>query len=454
MLEQQAIEQLARLLTGRLVTPQEPDYDDVRSVWNGMIDRRPSAIAQCSGTEDVIAAINFARQQRVPISVRGGGHSVAGTSVCEQGLMIDLSLVREVRIDAVAKVAHVGPGTLLGDLDAEAQAFGLAVPAGVDSRTGVAGLTLGGGQGFLSRSFGLTVDSLKSMDVVTADGQQLHVSEQSHPDLFWALRGGGGNFAVVTSFEFRLHKVGPQVMAAQVFYPSDDGASVLRAYRDFMDAAADEVSIYALCVPVPSVEPFPESHHGKTAIALVGCYSGDLEMGRDLLAPLAEFGQPLVASIEAMEYKVLQSSFTEGAPNGGRYYWKSNYFAELSDAAIDVMAERALQLPGPYSNFFIEPLGGAISRIAPKATAFPHRNAKYSFGISSGWVDAADDATAISWTRDFHKALAQFGTGQFYVNYLDQDELDNIETAFGDNFARLQRVKEQYDPEGLFQLGS
>jgi FAD/FMN-containing dehydrogenase len=444
------IADLLAQVRGNVLTPSHANYDLARKMWNGMVDQRPALIVQCIGTADVVAALDYARSASLPVRVRGGGHSVAGLSTGDGFLVIDLSLMRSVIVDAANKTARVSPGTQLGDLDAETQLYGLAVPAGVDSRTGVAGLTLGGGQGFLSRSFGITADNLIGAEVVLADGTIRQVDAEHEEDLFWALRGGSAGVGVVTSFEFQLHEVGPEVAVAQAFYPAKDARQILRSYRDFMDAAPDSIAVYALCVPVPSAEPFPESEHGNTAIALVGCSARDVSEGIEQLKPLVAFGEPLFSMLEAMPYRVLQDSFTDGAPDGGRYFWKSNYLKDLPDGVIDVMSEYALKLPGPYSNFFIEPLGGAISRVAEQATPFPHRDARYSFGISSGWEEPAQDSESIAWTRRFHEAVTPFATGRYYVNYMDHDESSSIGAAFGGNYERLQAIRQRYDPEGLF----
>lgn len=435
---------------GNVLTAASEAYDRARKMWNGMVDEHPAVIVQCVGTADVVAALDFARQAGLSVRVRGGGHSVAGHSTGNGCLVVDLSLMRSVHVDTTSNTARVGPGAQLGDLDAETQLYGLAVPAGVDSRTGVAGLTLGGGQGFLSRSFGITADSLIGAQVVTADGTIRKVDTEHETDLLWALRGGSAGVGVVTSFEFQLHPVGPEVAVAQAFYPSQHAREILRAYRDYMDSAPDAIAVYALCVPVPPVEPFPASEHGNTAIALVGCAVGDVTAGLEQLQPIVSFGEPMFSLLQPMPYRVLQDSFTEGAPDGGRYFWKSNYLHALTDEAIDVMAEHARKLPGPFSNFFIEPLGGAVGRVAEQATAFPHRAAKYSFGISSGWEAPAQDAQAIAWTRRFHEMITPYATGQYYVNYMDRDEAPASSAAFGANFERLQAIRRKYDPEGLF----
>lgn len=445
-----AIDELAAALHGSLLRPDDPGYDAARSLWNGMVDQRPALIARCLGAADVMAALAHARRHGLKVTVRGGGHGVAGKAVRDGALMLDLSALRGVRVDPQRRTARVEPGARLGDLDAEAQAFGLAVPAGVDSRTGVAGLTLGGGQGYLSRSFGLTVDNLVGADVVTADGTLHHVSASDRPDLFWALRGGGGGFGVVTSFEFQLHPAGPEVMCAQIFHPAEDAAAVLRGYRDFMAGAPDAVAIYAIFAHLPPVAPFPESHQGKPVVALVGCHSGDIEAGRRALAPLADIGEPVFSVLAPLPYRTLQSSFDAGAPDGGRFYWKSAYLKGLDDDAIDVVAARAGALPGPYSIVFLEPLGGAVARVANDSTAFVHRQAAWSFGISSGWSDPAADQTVIEWTREFHRAMTPFGTGGTYVNYQDFDERESQNAAFGGNRERLAEIRRRYDPEGLF----
>jgi FAD/FMN-containing dehydrogenase len=444
------LDHLQSTLRGDLIRPEDAEYERARRVWNGMIDRHPSVIAMCEGTADVIACVDFAATSDVPLTIRGGGHSVAGRAVGDGALLIDLSRMKAVAVDPKAKSARVGAGATLGMVDHETQAFGLAVTGGVDSRTGVAGLTLGGGVGYLARSFGLTIDRLNSVDLVLADGRAVTASADDHPDLFWALRGGGGNFGVVTSFEFELNDLGPQVMTAQVFYPMSQAAGVLRAYRDLMLEAPDEVGCYALFVNVPPVEPFPEEFHGGTTLALVGLHAGDLETGEAALAPLADFGHPMFSAIAPMEYTALQSAFDAGAPDGGRYYWKAQYMDGLTDEAIGTIVERVDPLPGAYSNVFIEALGGAVARVDPEATAFPHRGSPFSFGISSGWADAASDDRAITWTRDLYESMTEYGSGGVYSNYLDQDEPDRIDEAYGSNLRRLREVKSAYDPANLF----
>jgi len=449
-----AVNHLAEELSGQLLRPNHPDYDDARKVWNGMIDRRPALIARCADASDVVAAVKFARSQNMIVSVKGGGHSVAGKAVCDDGLMIDLSAMNSVQVDVDARTAVVGAGARLADLDGESQKHGLATTGGVVSTTGVAGLTLGGGMGYLARRFGLTLDNLLSAQVVTASGELIRASKSEHPDLFWGLTGGGGNFGVVTSFEFQLHEVGPDILAAQIFYPMSDATRVLHAYRDVMADAPDELSCYALVVHVPPADPFPEQHHGETALALIACYSGDIEAGRSLLAPLTDLGDPIFQHIGPMPYAALQQGFDAGVPDGGRWYWKSDYMETISDEAIETFLTHARSLHGPMSMAGFEPMGGAVNRISPDATAFPHRSANFALGIYAGWNEPADDEKNIGWARTFHQAMTRFGTGGVYVNYLDADESDRIEAAFGPNYERLRHIKAKYDPDNFFRLNN
>lgn len=450
MSQTSAVDRLEETLRGQLIRPDDAGYDEARSVWNGMIDRRPAAIAHCAGVADVIASIDFARSNGLPLSVRGGGHGFAGQALREGGLLIDLSGMTGVHVDPKTETARVEGGATWGVVDHETQAFGLAVTGGVDSRTGVGGLTLGGGVGYLARAFGLTVDNVVSAEVVLADGSTVTANDEEHPDLFWALRGGSGNFGVVTSFEYRLHALGPQVMTAQVFHPRTAANDVLAFWRDLMTDGPDELTCYALFVNVPPVDPFPEEQQGRTALALVACYAGTLEDGQRALSPIGSFGKPFLSAIAPMEYAALQRSFDAAAPDGGRFYGKAHYLEELSDDAVSAVVEQVERLPGPYSNVFFEPMGGAISRIEPSATAYPHRSARFGFGITSGWQDTADDEDAIAWTRSLFDAVTPYASGGVYVNYLGDDRDDRVTSAYGVNLERLQEVKAVYDPDDVF----
>ncbi len=445
------IDALARRFDGELVQPEDPTYDEARAVWNGLIDRRPAVIARCLSTTDVQVAIRYARQHDLPISVRGGGHNVAGTSVCDDGVVIDMGEMRSVKVDPATRTARVAAGARWADLDAATQAHGLAVTGGVDSRTGVAGLTLGGGVGFLARKHGLTIDNLLAVDLVTADGRSVRASEDENPDLFWALRGGGGNVGVVTTFEFRLHELGPEVLTAQVFHRYEDAEDVLRFHRDLMAEAPDELACSAAVVHVPPVEPFPEGLHGAPAVAQIGCYVGDVEEGRAHLDPIGSFGDPILAAVTPMPYTALQQSLDAGTPDGARYYWKSNFLSGLSDEAITTLVKAAEPLPGPFSMIGIESLGGAVNRVPTSATAWPHRDATFNLGIWAGWTDDADDEECRRWAREVHAAMEPFAADGAYVNYLDADDQDRLGEAYGEHIGRLRDIERTWDPDGLFR---
>ena len=445
------LDELATALRGPLLRPDDDGYDDARTLWNGMVDRRPAAIARCQSTADVMACVRFARTSGLPLSVKGGGHQLAGNALCDDGLVVDLAPMNGVRVDPDTRTARVEPGATLGQFDREAQTFGLATPAGVHSGTGVAGLTLGGGIGWLARSFGLTSDNLLAADVVTADGELVYASEDEHPELFWALRGGGGNFGIVTSFEFRLHPVGPEVLTAQVFHRIEDAASVLRAYRDVMAEAPDELACYPMIIHVPPVDPFPAELQGAPALALVGCYSGEVADGEAAVAPLAAIGEPFAEVVAPMPYTAFQSSFDAGTPDGARYYGKAHLLPELSDAAIDTLLDHVEDLPGDFSMIFLESLGGAIARMPADATAWSHRDAAYGFAVQAGWTDPAQDAQHIDWVRRVHEAMAPHATGGAYVNYLDGDDADRVDAAYGEHYRRLSQIKQRWDPDNLFR---
>lgn len=445
-------EQFEQSLRGRLIHPEDPDYDRVRKVWNGMIDRRPSMIVQCQGASDVVKSVNFARENNLLVSVKGGGHNVAGKAVCENGMMIDLSLMNAIWVEPEKQIAHVGPGATLGDFDQETQSFGLATTVGIVSKTGIAGLTLGGGLGYLARRFGLAIDNLISADVVTANGKLIRASEDENADLFWGLRGGGGNFGIVTSFEFQLHEVGPDILSAQIFYPIEKTKQVLQAYRKLMMDAPDELSGYIFALNIPPVSPFPAAYHGKPAIALLACHSGNMEKGKKRLSTLQKIGKPILEAITPMPYVALQQNFDAGSPEGARYYWKSYFMNELSDKAIDTFIRFTNHLPGPLTLAGFEPMGGAIGRIAPDATAFPDRDAKFAFGVWAGWDDENNDDEIIAWTREFHKAMKPFSNGSMYTNYLDRDDDFRVKPIYGENYKRLQKIKAKYDPDNFFRL--
>lgn len=437
---------------GQLISADHADYDSARAVWNGAIDRRPHLIARCIGTADVVAAVRFARNHDLGIAIRGGGHNVAGTAVCDDGIVIDLSAMRGVRVDPGDRRAWVQGGALWGDVDHETQAHGLATTGGIVSHTGVAGLTLGGGVGWLMRKHGLTVDNLLAINLVTADGGLLRVSEDEHPDLFWALRGGGGNFGVVTSFEFRLHPVGPTVLAGPILWDATDAAEVLRLYRDFIAGAPDELGTVVRFGTAPPLTVIPENLHWRPVMMVGACYAGPIEEGERVLRPLRASRTPLLDLVGPAPYVGFQSALDSTVVHGWNYYWKSTHLPEVRDDLIDVITEHAFSCSSPRSYAAMFHLKGAVSRIAEGATAFGNRQASHAITLDAVWrsgEDFGDRDTA--WTRQFFAALRPFRQG-VYVNFLGDDEdPGRIREAYGDAvYDRLVDVKTTYDPENVF----
>jgi FAD/FMN-containing dehydrogenase len=441
---------LAAAITGDVLVPGDDGYDTTRAVWNGMVDRRPAVIVRCASTHDVVAAIAFGREHGLELSTRGGGHNVAGRAVVDDGLMIDLGPMTEVRVDPDARRAHVQPGARWGDVDQATQAHGLATPGGTVSVTGVAGLTLGGGVGFLSCAYGTASDNLVAAELVTADGEVVRANEDENPDLLWALRGGGGGFGVVTSFEFALHPVGPEVAVAQAYVLADHAREALTFLREYSADSPDEVGTYGLAIRIPPVDPFPAEHHGKVAIAIVAMHPGSVEEGERVLAPIGEFDQAILAFVAPMPYVDLQQSFDAGSPDGSRYYFKSQYLAALPDEAIDVIVDHLDPFPGDFTMIGLEPMGGAISRVPRDATAFPHRDSQFVFGVWAGWSDPSEDDQMMAWARSVHEAMVPLGNGGMYANYLDQDDADVVNRAFRGNWDRLLDVKRTWDPDNVF----
>jgi FAD/FMN-containing dehydrogenase len=427
-------------------------YDEARSVWNAMIDKYPAAIARCTGAADVIAAVKFARDLDLQLAVHGGGHNVAGKAVCDDGLMIDLSPMNHVRVDPDAKVARAGGGATWGDFDHETQSSGLATTGGIVSTTGVAGVTLGGGLGWLARKYGLTHDNLRSMDVVTAEGELVTASEAENSELFWGMRGGLGNFGIATSLEFDLHEVGPEVLAGRIIHPYEAAPEFLRLYRDFMRGAPDELQAYAAFVQGNPAMGMPEQLHGKTLVGVVVLYSGDVDEGREVIQPLRDFGEPIADMVGPTPYVEHQQSSDELYQEGHRNYWKSHFFDELTDEAIDTIVEHADPLPTPFTTVFFEWMGGAIARADSDATAFPHRDATVSFTVAPKWTDPSDDEGMIEWAREFFEATASYTSDDVYVNYLSEDEQNRAKAAYGDHYERLRALKNEWDPKNLFSV--
>jgi FAD/FMN-containing dehydrogenase len=417
-----------------------------------MIDRRPALIARCTGAADVMLAVDFAREHGLLLAVRGGGHNIAGNAVCDGGMMIDLSRMNLVRVDPQTRTAHVGAGATLGELDHETQAFGLATPTGINSTTGVAGLTLGGGFGWLSRKYGMTVDALTAADVVTANGKLLRASERENPDLFWAIRGGGGNFGIVTRFEFRLYPVGPNVLAGLVVYPIDQARSALMQYRDFAKTLPDESAAWIVLRRAPPLPFLPDSVHGKEVVIFALFHGGDPATGQAVFEPVRRFGTPAGEHIGIQPFAAWQSAFDPLLTPGARNYWKSHNFTRLDDDLIDLVLRYARELPSPHTEIFIGQLGGAMSRVAPEATAYSQRNAQYVMNVHGRWETAAEDGYGVAWCRRLFNEAAPHATGGVYVNFLTDDESDRLTNAYGGNLHRMAQIKARYDPNNLFRL--
>jgi FAD/FMN-containing dehydrogenase len=448
----EAVANLRSRIRGTVLTDGEDGYDVARSVWNAMIDRRPGVIVRCAGAADVRAAVDFARDADAVLAVRGGGHNIAGSAVCDGGVMIDLTPMKSVRIDAAARTARVEPGVTLGEFDREAQAFGLVTPTGINSTTGVAGLTLGGGFGWISRKFGMTVDNLISADVVTADGRLIRASDKENPDLFWALRGGGGNFGIVTSFEFRLHPLGPQVMSGLIVHPLSEARDLLRRYREFVASAPDELGCWFVMRAAPPLPFLPKEVHGTGIIAFAACYAGPMDAAERAMKPLRAIGKPIADVIGPHAFAGWQTALDPLLAPGARNYWKSHSFAALDDGLIDVLVTYANKLPSAETELAFAQLGGAINRVPADATAYPHRDAAFLINLHTRWRDPAEDAKCIAWARSVFDACAPFATGGTYVNFISEDDRDGGERAYLGNASRLAAIKAKYDPRNLFRV--
>lgn len=437
---------------GEVILPEDADYNEVRQIWNAMIDRKPSLIARCTSPEDVVRAIEFGRTQNLLISIRGGGHNIAGNAVCDDGLMIDLSLMKEVQVDLTTSRASVGPGCTLNDFDEAVQVHGLATPLGINSTTGVAGLTLGGGFGWLSRKYGMTIDNLLSAEVVTADGSQLHASESENADLFWALRGGGGNFGVVTRFEFQLHPVGPDVLSGLIVFPFDQAKLVLSQFARFTETMPEELNVWMVTRKAPPLPFLPEDVHGKEMVALALCYAGDPQEGEKLIEPLRGFGTVLGEHVGVQPYSAWQQAFDPLLAEGARNYWKSHNFSQISEGVIDTIIDYAGRLPSPQCEIFIATLGGQTASVAPEAMAYSSRDASYVMNVHGRWESAAEDERCIAWAREFFAKSQPFASSGAYINFLTGEETDRIAFAYGATWKRLVELKNKYDPTNLFRM--
>jgi FAD/FMN-containing dehydrogenase len=439
-------------LRGQALRPGDPGYEQVRPSFGAMYADRPGLVVLCSGTADVVDAVNFARERGIEVTVRGGGHSVAGLSSSDGGMVIDLAPMNGVLVDEEAKLAQVQGGALWGDVDREGQLYGLSTPGGVVSDTGVAGLTLGGGYGWLRRTYGLSCDNVVSYEVVTADGQVRNASADENPDLYWALRGGGGNFGIVTRFTFRLHPVGPIVAFGGVFYPSEDAETVLRGFREYAETAPDEVNAMAVAITMPEDPHLPPPVHNQKVIVVGAVYVGDPEEGMGVLQPLRELATPLADISQPMPFRMVQAAFDGFFPRQEvRTYWKSTSAAELSDGLIDTIATRAQDRPAPLATIVVWLTGGQVNRVGTDDAAFSERSAKYLMSVEGSWHDPADDDKVIPWVRETWSAISEFGTGSTYINFAEGDSQSVVDEAFGGKLEKLAQIKATYDPENFFR---
>jgi FAD/FMN-containing dehydrogenase len=432
---------LERTIRGELVRPDDPGYAEARKVWNGMIDRTPAAIVYCTSANDVVAAVNFSRAQNLPVAVRAGGHNIAGASVCDGGIVIDVSRMKQIEVDPVRRTARAQAGLNLGEFDTATQAHGLATTMGVNADTGIAGLTLGGGFGKLGRKHGLSCDNLLAAEIVTADGRLLRVSATEHPDLFWAIRGGGGNFGIVTTFEYRLFPLGPMLLSGSVVHAYSDAREAMRFYAKFSRAAPDELSVDAALVTTPA---------GDKVFSISACYAGPIDEGERIVKALRAYGTPVQDSIAPTTYLQIQSAGDAIFPRGRRYYWKAQFMRELTDAAIDrLLASYATARPESFVVF--QQVGGAIARVPTSDTPYVNRDALYDCFPISIWDDPAEDAARMQWARDMWETMRPFSTGGVYANNLGEEGAERIRAAYGDNYQRLAAVKAKYDPANFFR---
>ena len=451
-----SVEGLGEQVAGEVLVSGQSGYDDARAVWNAMIDRKPSVIVRCKNADDVVKAVSYAGNQGLPISIRGGGHNVAGHAVCDDGVMIDLSLMRGVQVDADKRSVRVAGGAIWRDVDTETQKFGLATPGGLISDTGVAGLTLSGGIGWLRSAHGLCIDNILSVEIVTADGRKLNASETDNSDLFWAIRGGGGNFGVITMFEFALHPVGPKVMFCAPIYPIESAAEAIRFWRDFLADKNDRVGSLVEFSTAAESEDFPEEYWGKRVVTLAAVFAGDADEGEQLLQPLRELG-PLATDFSGqMDYCEVQQLFDTLMPAGDfRCYWKSHYLDGLSDDVIDKIIAGNMSSPSPNTLSSIWNFGGATAKVGADATAFGDRSMPYMFSIDSVWSDPADDDSNLDWTRSFWQRMrAHSYHGRMYLNFPGHGEEGEklLEDTYGANYSRLREIKRKYDPDNRFRF--
>ena len=447
-----AVDHLRDNVSGAVVMEGGQGYDEARTLWNAMVDRKPGLVIRAANSADIQAAVNFARDNGFLMAIRSGGHQIAGHAVAEGAILLDLSQMKDVEVNASARTARVAPGPTLADVDAATQAHGLAVPTGINSTTGIAGLTLGGGFGWITRKFGMTIDNLISAEIVTADGKLRQASASENPDLFWAIRGGGGNFGVVASFEFRLHPVGPEVLSGLIVHPIADAPDLLKEYRRIADTAPDELTVWSVMRKAPPLPFLPEEWHGREVLVFAACYSGDMAEGEAALAELRGLGKPIADVIGPHPFAGWQMAFDPLLTPGARNYWKSHDFTALSDAAIAVILDGIGKSPDDECEVFIAHVGGAMARVPAGDTAYPQRNAHFIMNVHTRWRDAAKDDACKAWARALFDAAAPHSTGSAYVNFMPDDEIDRIGGVYGGNMRRLAEIKGRYDPGNLFRL--
>ena len=452
-LNKEALDGLRLRLKGPILLPGDSGYEDSRTVWNAMIDKKPAFVVKCVGTADVIECVNFARQNDILLCIKGGGHNIAGLAIADGAMLLDMSLMRGVWVDRERKIAHAQAGCLLGDLDRETQLHGMAAVLGFVSQTGIAGLTLGGGFGYLTRRWGWTVDNLAGMDIITAEGKLVRASSDENPDLFWGLRGGGGNFGIVTAIDYKLYPVGPEIVGGLVAWPISEANKVLELYRTLAGNAPPELTIVAILRPAPPAPWLPGEWHGKLIVALLACYSGNPAEGEKLVAPIKKFGKPIGDVLVRRPYAQLQSLLDATAPKGRRYYWKSEYMPDIKAELCEKAVGHANNIPSPHSSIILFQLAGALNKLKDNYSPVGNREARYVFALTGAWENADDDNKNIEWVRGTWNDMKEFSTGGSYINFLTEDESqERIEAALGGAVKRLAEIKKKWDPENMFRI--
>ncbi len=451
-LSKNMLDELNMRLQGQVIVPGEVGYEQSRTVWNSMIDRRPAIVASCLGVADVITCVQFAREHDLLICIKGGGHNIAGTAIADGAMLLDMSLMRGVWVDPQRKIAHAQVGCLLGDVDRETQVHCLAAILGFVSRTGITGLTTGGGFGYLTRRWGWASDNVVGMDVVTADGQLIRASSEENDDLFWGLRGGGGNFGVVTGIDYKLYPVGPEIVGGLVAWPASEASKVLELYRTLIEGAPPELTLAIIMRPAPPAPWLPKDMHGKPIIAMLACYSGDPEQGEKIVAPIKSFGEPIGDVLIRRPYVQLQSLLDATQPNGRRYYWKSEYLPGIKPALCEKFIEAAEKIQSPHSAAILFQLEGALNQLSNDHSAVGNRDARYVVNLASSWEQPEDDTANIEWAQNAWADMRQFSTGGTYINFLTEDEgPERIEAALSSGYQRLAEIKGKWDPENIFR---